>query len=386
MSKIKHKKPILTDELISLYGRNEVIISELTRVKNDVKAFFVAKPNEHRKVVKDGKKVADEILRMHFESNFLSTDLRIVAKSKKAYSDTPDLNTWDIAYARAFLNKSASNCRKCSKILLRLYILLSNYEKNQNFNLVKKINASFKIVSLYLNQNRSCILFLIQDNKIKYLTAEITSNPEKYKIPKSGLRKGDVILSYKPNKFLKKHLITFLIWIAEGSRFTHSYVVAYHKKDIAKCLIASGYGKSVGVAGLKQEDGEILFAFRPKIDAKTKKLLYKSINKWSRLLTENDIYSFSNSDLIFALLEGILYRLVGYITKRTIFIPNPFEQKTRFYCSELVNRIFYDAGILLTPRSIHGYLVGPFEFSYSYCLNFIGIVEPENSAAEVKQN
>ncbi len=64
-------------------------------------------------------------------------------------------------------------------------------------------------------------------------------------------------------------------------------------------------------------------------------------------------------------------------------IPNFMgERKSEFFCSEFVNQVFLEAGVMLTPKSRYGSTVSPPDIATSPYLKFIGLVFKDSERTE----
>lgn len=83
---------------------------------------------------------------------------------------------------------------------------------------------------------------------------------------------------------------------------------------------------------------------------------------------------FSVAKIRFTLLWGLLFVLTINIFHRLIMIHNPVKS-LGYYCSEIIDTIFADAGIYLSPRSDYDSMTSPSEFIGSPHLRFIGVAK-----------
>ena len=373
---MKYNEPLIVQELNSLYRRNSRLISKLEKLKHDFRMLLSRKTSDYGQLKEEAEAVYQSLVNIRFEFDFLNSDLNIVQNAAHKYFNAPELDDSDIIFTRAFINKAAHNCMICSDKITRLQNLLKKYPAKKPVNLKFRADLILRNIGLYLSQNSSCILFILKRNKTKHLMAEIELNENAYAVSQNELKTGDVVLIYADKTFLRKHWVAKLISISEGSSIIHAAIVYVKKPGEVRWIAAQGYGGKVEMTEITKKEGETLLVFRPNIDYASKKKLHKSIENWARILSGKDVfYGFSNLKFLFALFEGLFYRLSAHITRRLFIMKNPFHQTTRMYCSEFINKIFYDAGVILTPRSIDSSLVAPVELSFAHCLEFLGVVK-----------
>lgn len=368
---MKLKVPVLKEELVRVNHYNDKQRQAIASLQRR----FVHK-TKSRPPRQIGEGIEKRLIALQFELEFLHDDLKRLANAPKAYYTTPDLSVFDIWLARGFLNRAAVNASKSQKLLRKLQRRTREYfTGGYRYALRRKIILLFVLAKLYLSQNTSCIFFLTAQNHTKHLVAQYRRRPQSLEFLEKDLRAGDVILSYKENSFLMRHFVSLIIALIEGSRFTHSFIVAEHRGGKATCLNASGYKKKVALLPIRREKGEILFVFRPKLAKRQREKLLHRIEFWRENLNRQKEFGFSMPKFIFAAIEGLLYRAADYTTRRIIMVQNPFRQKTRYYCSEIVNLIFVESGIFLSTRSQYSDLVGPCEFSWSPYLKLQGVLK-----------
>jgi len=194
---------------------------------------------------------------------------------------------------------------------------------------------------------------------------------------------GDILLSYKTKHFLKKNFLSKLISIAEGSSITHSIIVYKNDDNGVICINATGGKHRYDfTCPLSYGEGEMYFVMRPIIKKEQKDLLINVLD--SMYKKYHSSYSFSELKCWSACVSGIIYTRYSVFTCKDFIIPNPFQNKKTFYCSELIDEIYKKAGILLVPRAEHDRIIGPSEILYSPHLKMMGVLFNENDRNIIK--
>ncbi len=370
-------EPLLKEELLQVLNINNSSLENLYSSKSLLDSVF------KRTTCKSCVETVKILAELHFNLKLLHDKLSLISKSGNKKYITQYLTKTDIWWARGFFNKAVSNSRKTKNIIFDLFNLIENYYEIKSYTNEKKIRGFFISIKLFLEQNSSCIIFLLKQNHIRQLIAMFEKNPIST-LENSNLKIGDVILSYKSNKFLSKHFMSLLIYLFGGSRFTHSSLVCDVDNGKVKTISANGEKRVVGVSDIYIEDGEVFFVFRPEIDNSQKERLLEQIEVHKKsLLLEN--YNFSMAKFWFAFIEGVFFRIIDILLRRIIMVQNPFANRKGYFCSEVVNEIFFDANIYLTPRSKYSSIVTPAELSWSQCLCFIGFICKEGSFVDSKR-
>jgi len=193
-------------------------------------------------------------------------------------------------------------------------------------------------------------------------------------IPLEEIKKGDIIVSYKTNSYLKSHLLSKLIAYATFSKITHTEFVSEKRKSKIKILACRPETNGVREITYELRPGELAFIFRPNIDkAKRGKLLNK-IDEFIDLSQKNPSeYKFSESKCWTACFLGLLYTRGILFGSRNLIFQNPIHYTKGYFCSEIIEEIFYSMGIYLTPRSDCRSTVGPSEIFHSPYLKYKGI-------------
>ncbi|MEK6983747.1 MAG: hypothetical protein AABX33_04180 [Nanoarchaeota archaeon] len=265
--------------------------------------------------------------------------------------------------------------RKCEKIINSFYKQIHSLLPKTDIN---KYQFQVKLFSYYLTLKKllNISLVCVTDSKRmidmqRLLTIRLIS----YAIQREKIKKGDILLSYKTLPYLKSHLLSFIISIAEKSRITHSAIIYSAVGGHIKIMSATAKTHTLDVFDLNMDKGEMLLVFRPQINVRERKRLNKILDSWySDLSVNKHKYQFAEFKSWIAVLIGFFYIRITPLIKRSFTIPNLFYKTKGFYCSEFIDYIFKESNIYLTPRSQYSSVVGPYEFLFSPYLKFIGVL------------
>ena len=207
----------------------------------------------------------------------------------------------------------------------------------------------------------------------------LEKGPKIRKLNEDEIRKGDVILSYKTKDFLSKHILSKLVSIAERSQITH-VSIAYPGRNSMHMIGATAINERVEEFEISHHKGEILIIMRPKLNKTQEKKLYQALDMLHEDLKNNkDEYKFAELKSWFAVFFGWIDGLIISFTRFNFLFPNPINTNSKFFCSDLIDRIFKYADIYLTPRSELNSMVGPSEFMFSPVLDMVGLIgDPED--------
>lgn len=370
---MKFKEPFLAEKLREASKRDQLINSAITKLEEDL-ILYMRMSVSDRVMEERAKKLKKKFMGLSLNLYFQRNMILAIAKMDDRFFVTPYLNKFKVRQSRSLLFSVASNYKKSIEIAENIALLIPQYKKAYfKFNLKKKLLFYFMFMKLHQGPNQSSLHALTEENHLSYIVKKYFKHPKQLSIERKRLAEGDVIVSYKSSAFLRAHGISFLVALIEQSHFTHSSIVSSKEGDSIKVLNASGYKGHFGNMELTCEEGEYQFVFRPVIKKKEKLLLMKSIRGYVRRVSDKKQF-FAYFKFFFALIEGFLYRFFQLIFQRIILIQNPFQRRTRYFCSEVVNKIFLDAEIFLTPRSLYSSLVGPVEIALSPHLKFIGVL------------
>lgn len=193
------------------------------------------------------------------------------------------------------------------------------------------------------------------------------------------IQEGDVMLSYKTSDYLKNpsNFLSYLIATAQSSSITHSWLVSKKESGEFKILISSPETRGVSETFLKIKPGEIIFVMRPKIGEENKKKLVQKIEEFIGLAKKNpDKYKFSEKKCWTACILGLVYTRGILFGSKNVILQNPIWKSKGYFCAELVEAIFAEVGICLTPRGNCRGVLGPAEIFYSPHLEYKGIYCP----------
>lgn len=185
---------------------------------------------------------------------------------------------------------------------------------------------------------------------------------------------GDLLLSYKTDKFLKSNFLSKLVAIASQNQITHASIAMSKKKDEITVLTSSPGTKGLKEIALKIKSGEVIFVLRSKFDKINRKRYIEKIEEIANTAKKRpEDYKFSETKCWSACILGFIYCGTFLITSRNFIVPNPFSKTKGYFCSEIIDEIFNDLGIYLTTRSNYKSIAGPAELLYSYDLEYKGI-------------
>ena len=201
-----------------------------------------------------------------------------------------------------------------------------------------------------------------------------TQDLDHHMINSKDIEIGDLLLSYKTDKFLKNNFLSKLVAIASQHQITHASIVINKKNEEITVLTSSPGTKGLKEIGLKIKSGEVVFVLRSKFDKINRKRYIEKIEEISETSKKRPKdYKFSEKKCWSACILGFIYSGTFLITSRNFILPNPFSKAKGYFCSEIIDEIFNELGIYLTTRSNHKSVVGPAELLYSYDLEYKGI-------------
>ncbi len=198
----------------------------------------------------------------------------------------------------------------------------------------------------------------------------------------SDLKEGDLILSYKTAKYHKTHFLSWLIKFATYSAITHVSMVCT-RKDSSLGMMTSAADdvevKGLSIQNLKPKAGEIFLILRMKDDLKKKSQVLARLKVWAEIAgkrtvsSKTDGYHFSELKCWIACANGLVSTTSMAFFGVYASFPNPTENHRGLFCSELVDFIFKEAGIILMPRAEDNAVLGPSDIMYSPHFDFKGI-------------
>lgn len=370
-------RPAIESDLNEVFKLNNSIklkldltISQFIRTlrSSHPKSILMAElPSESRQIIHKINLVKHDILE-------LFKRVKTISQTEDIFYSSPYLDKLDIIYAKDYMKYSIKNCGKIIEILDKLEFILDNHETSTK-EALWKTEIYYQKLNKILAQNNVITQYLIKENTTKHMIHEFNNNPDKFRIKQSALKKGDIILSYKTPEFLKNNFISRMICIVQDSPITHSSVVSRKIERKWKMLSSSGFDNSSKEIDIDKKEGEELFVFRPKLKREERRMLEISTDEWTKILAENGNMKFSYKKFWLAIIIGIVYRITNDLARRTIIFKNPFTSENSYFCSELVNQIYLDAGIYLTIKSEYSSTIGPVDISSSPYLNCIGVLD-----------
>ncbi|MBI2576772.1 hypothetical protein HYV84_06155 [Candidatus Woesearchaeota archaeon] len=253
---------------------------------------------------------------------------------------------------------------------------------------------SFENHSAAIRQSFGHILSIARDNNILFSDirgrVQIEGNLirqyeglKKYILEPYQLETGDILLSFKPKEFFKK-ISFFTVLPRMTAAFEQSQVT-----HAALCIKLPGGPKivesvmDIGIDGAVMRDFEVpevqvLVALRPQLSQDQRMRLIQAIR---RHIQNQPTYSVLK--LVGFLPTLLVTRTLNWFTKGYRQLPNFLSiRKSTFFCSEFVNQVFKDAGILLTPKSKYSATVSPSDIVSSPFLTFIGLVFRDSERTE----
>lgn len=201
---------------------------------------------------------------------------------------------------------------------------------------------------------------------------------EHYTLYTSHLEKGDVIVSYKTNKYLNFSHLSKIIAFSENSHITHAFMVTGDEKPHTLISFNPTHG-GLGPTTTSPLKGEmfIVLRYRSSVSGIPQEKIIESLDSWWPKKQAKKVYgslSFAELKSWVACAIGFIYIVSAYLFGRPLCLPNPVKNKDNLFCSEFVDEVFKQAGVYLSPRSEDSSVVGPIELFYSPHLEFKGII------------
>lgn len=224
--------------------------------------------------------------------------------------------------------------------------------------------------------------------EVRSFIRQIENNLAHYKITPHHIQKGDVILSYKTEAFLKRERLSRIIALSTNSPITHS-LIATTSTHPHTFLSANPESKGLGLKNETPRDGELylVFRLREELSSVSKETLLNTVDKWVAMANHTSWKHLSFGELKSwaACAIGYIYVITSYLFLRPVCLANPVHESKTIFCSEVVDTIFREAGIYLTPRSGNHSVVGPAELFYSPLLSFQGVIVNQEDLREFKK-
>lgn len=241
---------------------------------------------------------------------------------------------------------------------------------------------------LFLRETTLAALWAYQAASLFHLRnilKEVPHDMDRFIFDHQMLKKGDVVLSYKTKAYLRKDILAKLVAITTNSSITHSLITT-GSGTTAKLLCSSPEKNGINLLSPIPKQGEVYIVMRLKdTDAPYIKLVEQSIDTWKERIDSLYVCKFSEFKSWVASALGFVYVLSVYVSQRPIIIRNFAKNQQGLFCSEIIDTIFKEAGILLTPRSEHDALVGPVEFFHSPYLALQGFIINEEDREIIKE-
>lgn len=225
----------------------------------------------------------------------------------------------------------------------------------------------------------------------QFLSTHFAGNPlSRYVLSPHDLNTGDIVLSYKTNRYLRHSPLSLFIKYATHSAITHVMIVSHESNHPPELLMSDDTTKGLGILSVTSDPGELLLVLEPlphsklpEVHAEIRRLSQIARDK-ARDTTLQKLYQFSTQKCEMACVIGFMYICVGLLSRYPISLKNPLENQSGVFCSELVDNLFRSAGIQLTARSEYRSIVGPIEFLYSPLLRLKGIIGDTDTIAHAE--
>ncbi len=228
-------------------------------------------------------------------------------------------------------------------------------------------------------------LWLGQAEKLIETISFFSHNFSQEKIERSTvsihhLQKGDIILSYKTEQYLKKSPLAWLVKFTSNSPVTHAMIACHNHDENPLYLVSGDKTTGLGVIDPTPDRHEIFLVLRTREDISSTQIL-KSIDTWRSHAESRTSGSTSQNGMgRFPEVKCQVASAIGFIYMLSVFMGRPFSMKNitqnqaGVFCSELIDVIFKESNILLTPRSEYDAVVGPIEILYSPLLKLVGFI------------
>jgi hypothetical protein len=207
---------------------------------------------------------------------------------------------------------------------------------------------------------------------------------KRYLINKNEIDTGDILFRYKVKGHFKETLISRIISTVTSSRITHVLMAAKVSPSDVRMIDAHMEQGSAGVhlRDFKILPGEILIVLRPRIGHFQIKLLLKKIVECVKVKS-----GFSDLKLVGVFISYLISKIINKFKSGYALVPNFIKtRRSKYFCSELVNQAFREAGIFLTPKSQYSGIVFPSDIIVSPYLDFIGLIFKDSVKSEAIVN
>lgn len=199
---------------------------------------------------------------------------------------------------------------------------------------------------------------------------------KKYLLDKSKLETGDILLSLKSKKYFMTHFLAFIVSKFTSSQVTHAMICVKISQDDIRMVDSRTKPYFYRLHKLRFNPKEIVIVMRPKISYEQRALLLRSIRNFLEKKTR-----FSIKKLAGVFPGTLLTKWRNRHNKGYTQVPN-ITSDSDVFCSEFVNEVFKDAGLLLTPKSGYSGMVFSADILRSPYLSYIGILVDESVKSE----
>lgn len=261
---------------------------------------------------------------------------------------------------------------------------LKNARKHALENDLSGYKQEVRLAGLWFGQAKSMMEI------VPFFVALGKNNDTSLLITPNHLQKGDIILSYKTRAYLRKVPISWLVRFASNSSVTHTMIACHNEGEPPALLVSGDITRGLGILSPTTEPGEIWIVLRAK---KTLPIpeMNRAIDKWllfakerikAKAAGKRDAWIFPEIKCQMASAIGLIYILFVRCGS-SISIQNPARKREGVFCSELIDVIFKDAGVLVSPRSEHDAVISPIELLYSPVLEIKGIIAERSDLDQV---
>lgn len=178
-----------------------------------------------------------------------------------------------------------------------------------------------------------------------------------------------------------------------NSQVTHSLIASQAPGEDVQLLGAGDPTNGLGLMPIAPEKGEIFLVLTHE-DPTTISRINPIISRWHKEAqtamqqrraneTLHRMYKFPELKCQAASLIGLFVVIHAYLGN-PVTVRNPFANQTGVFCSELIDEIFKEADILVSPRSEHNAVIGPVELLYSPLFSLKGVIADEHDLAHAQ--
>jgi len=284
--------------------------------------------------------------------------------------------------AKRFVYNALTNTtyieRSIKRIIKDLDSIKIAKNPNENQGLFHSIKKEFNSVLKYFNENHVLLSDIQGRLQIQEKIVMRYSGLKKHLIDQSDLKTGDILISFKSKDYLKNVLISRTISRITSSQVTH--VLLAIKISQFKIKIVDSHQATGGVRLREFEifPGEVFIVLRPRMSHHQRAMLLNRIRGYVKNKT-----GYSKSKLMGALPTFLIIKFINMFSSGYKHIPNILALKSaEFFCSEFINQIFKEVGILLTPKSKYSSMVYPSDIVVSPFVDYIGLIFEDSERSE----